>query len=115
LVASTAGTYTVTYSFGNGTCTNTTTASVTINALPVVSINPVPFACENGAVINLVGNPAGGAFSGPGITGSNFNPALAGIGIHTITYTYSAGGCTNTATIQITVTSAPNTSPIWHN
>ena len=39
LGASTAGTYTVTYAFGNGTCNNTTTASVTINALPVASIS----------------------------------------------------------------------------
>ncbi|MBS1600585.1 MAG: hypothetical protein JST75_20335, partial [Bacteroidetes bacterium] len=32
LATSTPGTYTVTYSFTNGTCSNTTTTSVTINA-----------------------------------------------------------------------------------
>jgi PKD repeat protein len=34
LTSSTAGTYTVTYTFSNGTCSNTTTTSITINALP---------------------------------------------------------------------------------
>ena len=34
LATSTPGTYTVTYSFTDGTCSNTTTTSVIINALP---------------------------------------------------------------------------------
>lgn len=37
LGTSTAGTYTVTYSFTNGTCPNTTTTSVTVKALPAPS------------------------------------------------------------------------------
>ncbi|MCX8489786.1 MAG: gliding motility-associated C-terminal domain-containing protein, partial [Cyclobacteriaceae bacterium] len=37
LAGSTSGTYTVTYSFTNGTCLNTTTASVTINGIPTTS------------------------------------------------------------------------------
>ena len=43
LAASSTGSYLVTYSFGNGTCTNTTTTSITINANPTVMItNPAP-------------------------------------------------------------------------
>jgi hypothetical protein len=38
LATSTAGTYTVTYTFTNGTCPNTTTTSVTINAAPTTSL-----------------------------------------------------------------------------
>ena len=38
LVTSTPGTYTITYSFTNGTCSNTTTTSITINALPTATI-----------------------------------------------------------------------------
>ena len=37
LGTSTAGTYTVTYTFTNGTCPNSTTASVTVNPLPTTS------------------------------------------------------------------------------
>ena len=36
--------------------------------------------------VALTGNPAGGGFSGPGVSGNNFNPAVAGIGTHTISY-----------------------------
>jgi T5SS/PEP-CTERM-associated repeat protein/autotransporter-associated beta strand protein len=32
-------------------------------------------------------SPIGGSFSGPGVSGNAFDPAVAGFGIHTITYT----------------------------
>ena len=56
----------------------------------------------------LSGNPIGGTFSGPGISGNTFDPALAGIGgPYTITYTYvNAYGCTFTSTQNVTVFSA---------
>ncbi|MBL0153122.1 MAG: hypothetical protein IPP93_06415 [Chitinophagaceae bacterium] len=49
LVTSTAGTYTVTYSFSDGTCSNTTTTSVTINPLPSITFTAEPgaSACIN--------------------------------------------------------------------
>jgi hypothetical protein len=34
----------------------------------------------------MIGTPVGGVFSGPGVTGSVFDPALAGIGTHAISY-----------------------------
>ncbi|MET0634679.1 MAG: gliding motility-associated C-terminal domain-containing protein [Chitinophagaceae bacterium] len=46
--ASTPGTYTVSYNFTNGTCTNTATANVTINAIPVFTItDPMPACLPN--------------------------------------------------------------------
>ena len=42
--------------------------------------------CIDGAASTLVGDPSGGTFTGPGITGSVFDPLDAGVGIHTITY-----------------------------
>ncbi|HUM45360.1 MAG TPA: PQQ-dependent sugar dehydrogenase [Chitinophagales bacterium] len=42
----------------------------------------------------LSGNPLGGTFSGNGIAGDTFDPDIAGIGVHTITYTYeNSFGC----------------------
>ncbi len=50
------------------------------------------------APVTLVGSPAGGVFLGPGVLGSTFDPAAAGVGTHTITYTYVDGNdCINTA------------------
>jgi len=61
LVASTAGTYTVTYSFGNGTCNNTTTTSVTINALPTATIayTGSPYCATGTATVTQTGQGGG--------------------------------------------------------
>ncbi len=59
------------------------------------------------APITLVASPAGGTFSGPGVTGNQFSPAAAGPGQHTISYTISAGTpCASTATRVVTVLQA---------
>lgn len=51
------------------------------------------------------GTPDGGEYSGPGVTNGWFDPATAGMGPHTITYTYTdLNMCTNSATDVITVT-----------
>ena len=49
------------------------------------------------------GTPAGGTYSGPGVNANTFNPATAGIGQHTITYSYSDGNCTGFAQAVLVV------------
>jgi hypothetical protein len=49
------------------------------------------------------GSPAGGTYSGPGVTAGEFDAAAAGIGQHLITYTAYAYGCANTCTFTYTV------------
>ncbi|MBE7441070.1 MAG: PKD domain-containing protein [Flavobacteriales bacterium] len=52
-----------------------------------------PF-CINAAAVNLTAAETGGTWSGPGITNASngtFNPATAGVGSHTITYTLGCG------------------------
>jgi hypothetical protein len=76
-------------------------------------LNPQPSAnlspsdnnpCVTDAVVTLVGAPAGGTYSGTGVTGNTFNPATAGVGSHPVSYLYTdANGCSDTATITITV------------
>ncbi|HWV29887.1 MAG TPA: T9SS type A sorting domain-containing protein [Dyadobacter sp.] len=64
--------------------------------------------CANEAPFTLSGaSPAGGTYSGPGVSGSIFSPELAGVGAKTITYTYQDGGNTSTCTFVITVNPAP--------
>lgn len=78
---------------------------MTVNPLPVVSTGTYgPFETTSGGV-TLTGSPAGGAFSGPGVSGNTFDPATAGLGNHIITYTYTDAttGCSNTATTTIAV------------
>ena len=45
--------------------------------------------CISDSAIALVANPAGGIFSGPGITNNIFSPLIAGIGFHTLSYYYT--------------------------
>ena len=47
-------------------------------------LNPSYSVCDGATT--LVGSPAGGTFFGPGVTGTTFDPAAAGIGTQTIEY-----------------------------
>ena len=73
---------------------------VTLDALaPISFCAAVP---PHGEV--LTGQPAGGVFGGPGVTGNRFNPALAGPGRHLLTYTVPFMTCTIVATTVAVVT-----------
>lgn len=104
------GTHTITYFYTdiNG-CTNSTTASVTVLALPTVSFSGLSTQyCVNAAAVTLTGSPVGGSFSGNGVTGNTFNPATAGTGSTTVTYTYTDGnGCVNSTSQSTAVTPLP--------
>jgi len=78
---------------------------VSMQSAPPVSFTGLPtFICMNQPLQTLNGTPAGGTFSGNGITGSSFDPAAAGIGSHKITYSYvAASGCTVTVNKVVAV------------
>ncbi len=117
---STAGTYTVTYSFaGAGGCAaGSTTASVTITQLPVASFSytGTPY-CKNGPnpVVSLGGGAVAGTFSSTaGLVFANtstgeINIAASTAGTYTITNTVAAAnGCgLVSATATITITTLP--------
>ena len=76
---------------------------------PVVSLTPFPPVCINDPAFSLTGgSPAGGTYSGQGVSAGQFDPATAGTGTHTITYSYTdANNCTGTATATIAVNAMP--------
>lgn len=79
---------------------------VTVNALPVValSVNPDSICSSAPAATLSGGSPSGGVYAGTGVSGGSFNPIVAGIGTHTILYTYTDGnGCSGSASDQIVV------------
>jgi uncharacterized protein (TIGR02145 family) len=87
----------------------TTQLPVTITPLPVLNFPPFAVTCLNGSAFPLTtATPAGGTYSGPGVSGGLFTPASAGIGTHTIIYTYTDGnGCTNSTSQTIQVAPLP--------
>jgi Secretion system C-terminal sorting domain len=103
------GTYTVTTVTSSGcSATGTGSASVVFNPNPVVTMSGLSAVCENGTAVSLVATPAGGTFSGTGVSGSTFDPAI-GAGTYAIDYDYTdANGCTGNATTNIVVNAAPS-------
>ena len=101
------GIHTITYAYtdGNG-CNNFATENIEVNPLPTVTLSPFADVTDTTPAFPLTGgSPAGGEYSGPGVSGGMFDPAVAGIGIHTITYAYTDdNGCENFATQTIEVT-----------
>jgi hypothetical protein len=94
--------YTVTGTNAQG-CTNTAVSTITVYALPSVSMTPaLSNACINSGTIALTGSPAGGVYSGAQVSGNSFTTAATGT--FTPMYTYTAStGCVNTATTSIVV------------
>jgi hypothetical protein len=103
----------------NSTCVTTATANsnsitMTVNPLPVVSFSGLAASyLVTDPPATLTGSPAGGVFSGPGISGNTFTPSAAGVGgPYTIVYSYTdANGCRNSSSQQTTVTSSTCTVP----
>lgn len=95
LTATQSGTYNVIV-FDAAACSATSTdVYVTFVTPPAVSFTGLDtMYCVNYPPAMLTPNPAGGVFSGWGVTGNSFNPSLAGTGIHAVIYTFTdANGC----------------------
>jgi hypothetical protein len=97
--------YIVTATDMNG-CTKSDSTTIDVNALPVVSyiINPDTVCINAGSVFLSGGSPPGGLYSGMGIYGYDFYPDSAGIGEHTITYSFTdANSCINSDSVFLYV------------
>ena len=98
--------------YGNNGCT-----SPPFTLPPPVDPNLTPFDpfCLNDPPAELADTEDGiiGVWSGPGVSGGIFNPAAAGVGSHTLTFTPNSGQCANVNTITVVVnaTDAPSFSP----
>ena len=75
----------------------------TVTGIQDANAGPNQNTCISTPAFNLSGfTPAGGTWSGPGITNAalgTFNPAVAGIGLQTLYYTY--GGCSESKTVLV--------------
>jgi PKD repeat protein len=88
----------------NAGCDSTVTTNLNVNALPTVNAGADQTLCTYGPVVTLSGTPAGGAFSGPGVSGSSFDPTSVAAGSYTVTYAYTdASNCSASDVTTITV------------
>ncbi len=116
----TPGTYTI-YAVLSPTpedadCRPSTQTMITINANPAVSFTALADVCIDAGIQAGLGGaaPTGGVYSGSGVTDDgngmtySFDPATAGVGVHTITYNVvDANGCAGSATDQVEVFAVP--------
>ncbi len=106
LTVTASGNYFVTNTNSCGTVSSNQII-VTVNQNPVADAGSYAATTTAGPAITLSGTPAGGSFSGPGVAGNTFNPAAAGVGTHTIIYSYTnASGCSDTDGAQMVVNAA---------
>ncbi len=107
-----AGTYPVTLTITNGPCNAVITQNITVNPGTPPTITPAGPYCVNAAPVNLTGTPAGGTWSGTGITNAatgTFDPSVATVGNNTITYTVT-GACGGSTTATVVVNPLPVTT-----
>lgn len=90
-------------------CQSSTSDSVTINDLPVVNLTAPGSHCQNTGLVSLTASPTGGAWSGPSVTGTDFNTNTSGAGSFTLKYSYTdpTTGCVGEKTTPITINATP--------
>jgi len=102
-----SGKYTVKVTNSYGCTKISSGVTVTVNPNPVASYTGLSASYDvNAAPAALTPTPAGGIFTGPGISGYSFFPSIAGTGgPYHIIYTYTdANGCFDSDSQQTTVT-----------
>lgn len=101
IVYETAGVYDVSLIVSDGIDTDTIVKEDYIEVLEITEaqFNPVDDQCFNYDPFELTeGSPAGGEYAGPGVIDGYFYPDVAGLGTHTLTYTYTnENDCSDTA------------------
>ncbi|MBP9080778.1 MAG: PKD domain-containing protein [Flavobacteriales bacterium] len=106
--ATAPGTFTLDYTLGTGSCSSSDQAVVTVPPLPVINAGADQQVCIDLPAFPLNATPAGGTWTGAGITGGSFDPQMAGTGTQVLTYAFTDGnGCSNADTRNITVHALP--------
>jgi hypothetical protein len=108
------GTFTVSYLISQNNCTNSSTQTITVNALDNANFSINDFCFGNagqatitgvqGGTFSLIPNTNGETISSNGIISSGVSGTT-----YTVTYTTPSGGCQNNSTDAVTIFAIPNT------
>ncbi len=100
--------------YSGGTCVSVMDKTITQLAVPQLSFTAQSAVCVNGGAVQFTaaetaGVPGAGIYTGTGVSsGGLFDPAVAGLGTFSISYTYTAANaCPVTASQAITVSPIP--------
>ncbi len=103
------GTFQLSYVYSSSGCSDTAVSSITVNPLPIVSFATLTPVCLNTIAFGLTsGSPAGGNYTGAGVSSNTFDPLVSDTGIHLLTYTFTdSNGCVSSDTSAMTVNMFP--------
>jgi hypothetical protein len=91
--------------------TNLVNGAVVVNTGSTIAFQNVQSSACQGSTssIALSATPAGGTFSGTGVSGNSFNPSGLSVGFYNVTYTYTnpGTGCVSIANTSIEITAPP--------
>jgi Secretion system C-terminal sorting domain len=93
-------------------------AILTVNVIPVVVATDLftQRICISDTLVPLVGTPAGGTWTGIGVSGSNFIPPITAVGTFVLTYTFTNSfGCTISDTTTVRVSDCPERERLLKN
>lgn len=102
--------------YSRGGCISEKFDTITLHALPVLSIGFIPGRCVNGGISSIDsarvtnGVTGNGWYIGNGIdSAGRLNPAIAGIGVNSFKYYFSTnGGCLDSISASVRVFPKPN-------
>ena len=103
----------VTYSVANGSCTASSTQSISVAASVSAAWTSPGTLCASNGTVNLssyITGSSGGTWSGSGVSGTTFDPAALNGNIP-VTYSVGSGSCSDVKTFTITV--SPAASAAW--
>ncbi len=112
------GVHAITYNFDDNGCSGSASDAIEVFAEPTIVFTAPDNLCVDAEVQNGLGDatPNGGIYSGPGVmddgngTTFTFDPATAGVGIHSIAYNFDDNGCSGSASVNIEVFALPAVS-----
>lgn len=115
------GTNNYTYTIGSGTCSATNTIAISVEQFVPSTItgnftSPICLTSPNFNLLSIVSNTTG-IWSGNGVSGNQFSPALSGVGTHSLVYSTNSlptsSLCPSSSSISVTVNDAitPTVTP----
>jgi hypothetical protein len=89
------GQYIIRYAVATtGVCVSNRPVRYVVAPTVAPTLAALPDLCTTQPSVALAATPAGGTLSGPGVSNGRFDPAVAGPGVHTLTYTVADSlGC----------------------